>query len=315
MSARQDSGQARHSDGALVSSRQLRHKSLARLCGLLAPPLIWLVAFLFLPYARLFSFSFLRQKGFDVLVEPNLGNYLRFFQGSAGIRPPFSILLDTLGLSLTVTFFTLLISFPLAYFINFKVNRHKQFLYMLVIIPMWVSYIMRAYSWKIILGTNGILNSFLMAIGLIDQPLAAFLYSRSSVTIAMVHIYTPFVLMPIYTALEQIPISLKEASKDLGANRLRTLINVVLPLSLPGIIAGATYAFVLSMGDFLAPSLLGGASSSTMIANIVQQQFGTSNNWPYGAAIGIVILVLVLVILELANRMERRFSALDADRA
>ena len=182
---------------------------------------------------------------------------------------------------------------------------------MMAIIPLWVSYIMRAYAWKIILGTNGVLNSFLMWLGVTDHPLDVFLYSNGSVIIAMVHIYTPYVLMPIYTALEQIPRNLIEASKDLGCNGFRTLCKVIMPLALPGIITGATYSFALSMGDFLAPSLLGGSTTSTKIANIVQMQFGTSNNWPYGAAIGIIILLFVLVLLEITSHMEKRTSKLS----
>lgn len=127
----------------------------------------------------------------------------------------------------------------------------------------------------------------------------------------MVHIYTPYVLMPIYTSLEQIPRNLMEASKDLGCNGFKTLCKVVIPLSLPGIITGATYSFALSMGDFLAPSLLGGSTTSTKIANIVQMQFGTSNNWPYGAAIGIIILIFVIGLLELTNRTEKHYSKLE----
>ncbi len=240
-------------------------------------------------------------------------NYLAFF-GANGGSGQYSILLDTLKTSLIVTVITILISFPLAYFINFivKKGKSKKILYMMAIIPLWVSYIMRAYAWKIILGTNGVLNSFLMWMGLTDAPLDVFLYSNVSVIIAMVHIYTPYVLMPIYTSLEQIPGNLMEASRDLGCSGLRTLRKVVIPLSLPGIITGATYAFALSMGDFLAPSLLGGATTSTKIANIVQMQFGTSNNWPYGAAIGIVILIFVLLLLEVTDRLEKHYSRLEA---
>lgn len=182
---------------------------------------------------------------------------------------------------------------------------------MLAIIPLWVSYIMRAYSWRIILGTNGILNSFFMWMGLTKEPIDAFLYSDVSVIIAMVHIYTPFVLMPMYTAMEQIPRNLLEASKDLGCGRIRTFFKVLLPLTLPGVLTGGTYALALSMGDFLAPSLLGGASTSTKIANIAQLQFGTSNNWPYGAAIGVIIFVLILLIILVMGRLEKHFSKLE----
>ncbi len=294
--------------------RQGNRKGRSRfvLLGILAPAVIWLVLFLILPYFNLFSFSFWKNDVFTVRHEFNLLNYAKFFTESQTGAAPYLVLLDTLKLACWVTVSTLLLSFPLAYFIRFKVTRYKQALYMLVIIPLWVSYIMRAYSWKIILGTNGILNSFLLWLGIVDTPVSFFLYSDVSVIIGMTHIYTPFVLMPVYTALEQIPQNLIEASNDLGGNRLRTFLHVVFPLALPGIITGGTYAFVLSMGDFLAPSLLGGPTSSTKIANIVQQQFGTSNNWPYGAAIGIVILVLVLGLLEVTGRLERHFSKLES---
>ncbi|MCD8216513.1 MAG: ABC transporter permease [Clostridiales bacterium] len=276
--------------------------------GSIAPVAIWLLVFLILPYLNLFLYSFWKNGAFDIVREFTLENYIRFFTGGQ-----YTILLDTLKTSLIVTVITVIISFPLAYFINFlvKKTKYKQMVYMLAIIPLWVSYIMRAYAWKTILGTNGVLNSFLMWIGITDQPLEIFLYSNVSVIIAMVHIYTPYVLMPMYTALEQIPRNLIEASKDLGCNGFRTLCKVIIPLSLPGIITGATYSFALSMGDFLPPSLLGGSTTSTKIANIVQMQFGTSDDWPYGAAIGIIILIFVLVMLEVTNRLEKHYSKLE----
>ncbi len=281
--------------------------------GILMPTVVWLLLFLIIPYVELFLYSFWKNGAFQVQKTFTMENYLAFF-GVNGGSGQYSILLDTLKTSLIVTVITILISFPLAYFINFivKKGKSKKILYMMAIIPLWVSYIMRAYAWKIILGTNGVLNSFLMWMGLTDAPLDVFLYSNVSVIIAMVHIYTPYVLMPIYTSLEQIPGNLMEASRDLGCSGLRTLRKVVIPLSLPGIITGATYAFALSMGDFLAPSLLGGATTSTKIANIVQMQFGTSNNWPYGAAIGIVILIFVLLLLEVTDRLEKHYSRLEA---
>ena len=281
--------------------------------GIIAPVTIWLVLFLVLPYFNLFLYSFWKNGPFDVIREFTLENYIKFFASDGGSGGQYMILLDTLKTSLIVTLITVVISFPLAYFINFIVQKakHKQTIYMMAIIPLWVSYIMRAYAWKIILGTNGVLNSFLMWLGVTDHPLDVFLYSNVSVIIAMVHIYTPYVLMPIYTALEQIPRNLIEASKDLGCNGFRTLCKVIMPLALPGIITGATYSFALSMGDFLAPSLLGGSTTSTKIANIVQMQFGTSNNWPYGAAIGIIILLFVMVLLEITSHMEKRTSKLS----
>lgn len=274
--------------------------------GIMAPAAIWLMLFLILPYANLFVYSFWKNGAFSVVHEFTLQNYVKFFTTSKTGGAPYLILLDTIKLSLWVTLCTLIVSFPLSYYIRFYVKKYKQQLYMLVIIPLWVSYVMRAYSWKIILGTNGILNSFLMTLNITDGPLSIFLYSRVSVIIAMTHIYTPFVLMPIYTSMEQLPETLIEASNDLGASPLRTFSKVIFPMTLPGVITGGTYAFVLSMGDFLAPALLGGPTSSTQIANIVQMQFGTSNNWPYGAAIGIIILVMVIGLLAITELLQKK---------
>ena len=203
-----------------------------------------------------------------------------------------------------MTLFSLLLAYPLAYLLAFKVKRHKQLMYMAVIIPLWVSYLVRAYAWKIILGQEGILNGLLHRAGLIDEPLTFLLYSRWAVILALTHIYTPFTLMPIYAVLEAIPPALKEASQDLYASRWQTFLRVVLPLSLPGVMAGSTFAFVLSMGDFLAPQLLGGNDSALMVSNLVWSLFGVAYNWPLGAAVSVVVLLLTLFLLWLANRVE-----------
>ncbi len=272
------------------------------------PLALWMLVFLVLPYGQVFVQSFYTVDDFGTLQPAfSLDSYQRFFTKELYYKTLFK----TFGLSLIVTAVALLLSVPLAYYIAFKATSNKTLLYTLIILPLWVSYIVRAYAWKTILGSAGILNSFLMYVGLINSPIEVLLYSDLSVVIGMVHIYTPFVLMPIYTAFEQIPVSLVEASKDLGASRLRTFLNIVLPLSLPGIIAGGTFAFVLSLGDFLAPILLGG-SNTLFIATIFQNMFGTSNDKPLGSAIGIVLLVVVLVVLELSARGERKYSSLTS---
>lgn len=276
---------------------------------LLAFPLVlWLTVFLILPYARVFLQSFYTSDEFGILqADFTLENYIKLFT-----QPLYyGTLVDTFTLSLIVTVCCLALSIPLAYYIAFKATKNKTFLYTLIILPLWVSYIVRAYSWKIILGKEGVLNSFLMYTGITDAPIDALLYSDLAVIIGMVHIYMPFVLMPIYTAFEQIPKTLVEASKDLGANRFTTFYKIVFPLSLPGIIAGGTFAFVLSLGDFLAPILLGGPDT-LFISNIFQNMFGTSNDKPLGSAIGIVLLIIVLVVLELSGRAEKKYSSLNS---
>jgi spermidine/putrescine transport system permease protein len=270
----------------------------------IAFPVVWVVATLLLPYALLLVQSFWRLRDGTITHELTLENYQRLFA-----RPvyPHTILYSA-GVAARVTLASLALAYPLAYLLAFKVGRHKQLLYMAVIIPLWVSYLVRAYAWKIILGRQGILNGLLMAVGLTHAPLDLFLYNTAAVVLALTHIYTPFALMPIYAVLESIPRSLKEASQDLYGSRWRTFWHVILPLSLPGVMAGCTFAFVLSMGDFIAPQLLGGSDSQLMVSNLVWSLFGVAYNWPLGAAVSVVMLLLTLALLWLASRLEARWN-------
>jgi spermidine/putrescine transport system permease protein len=227
-----------------------------------------------------------------------------------------------------VTFFALLLGYPLAYYLSFHATKRKDLLYQLVIIPLWASYLVRGYAWKTILGTDGVLNgvlhfthatALLLSIqNLINQhvgashqialvPLPFLLYSPFAVVLVLTHIYTPFVILPIYAALEHIPRNLVEASHDLGSSPWSTFRRVILPLSLPGIIAGATFAFVLTLGDFLAPLLVGGASG-IMISNIVVGLFGAAYNWPLGAAIALCMMIIVMALLFATERLEKRLK-------
>jgi len=275
-----------------------------------AIPVTWVVVTLLLPYALLLVHSFWRLDNGVIVHQLTLENYRRLFGTS--LYP--ATILYSGGVALQVTIFALLLAYPLAYLLAFKVTRHRNLLYMAVIIPLWVSYLVRAYAWKIILGQQGVLNGLLMAAGLTHEPVRALLYSRGAVVLALTHIYTPFALMPIYAVLESIPPSLKEASYDLYAGRWRTFWRVVFPLSFPGVLAGCTFAFVLSMGDFLAPQLLGGSDSALMVSNLVWSLFGVAYNWPLGAAVSTVMLALTLGMLALAARLEQRWSFSSRER-
>jgi spermidine/putrescine transport system permease protein len=200
-----------------------------------------------------------------------------------------------------------LLGYPLAYFLSFCAGAKKDLLYQLVIIPLWVSYLVRAYAWKTILGSDGVLNTLLQYAHLTKHPLEFLLYSPFAVVLTLTHIYTPFAILPIYAALEHIPRNLVEASHDLGATPAQTFWKVIFPLSIPGVLAGATFAFVLSLGDFLAPLLLGGPSG-IMISNIVVSLFGAAYNWPLGAAISLCMLLLVVSLLFLSERLEKKWS-------
>ena len=268
-----------------------------------APPLLWVGLFLLLPYALMFAHSFWAVREGVVVHEWSLRNFHTLISNPVY----FEVLLRTMRIAASVMLFSLLLGYPLAYYLSFHAGPRKELLYQLVIVPLWVSYLVRGYAWKTILGSTGVLNGFLQYLHITQQPVGYFLYSPFAVVLMLTHIYTPFVFLPIYAALEHIPRPLVEASQDLGASPHSTFFRVILPLSIPGLLAGATFAFVHSLGDLLAPLLVGGPSS-TMIANIVQSLFGAANDWPLGASISVCILLITVSLLFLTERVEKRWS-------
>jgi spermidine/putrescine transport system permease protein len=267
------------------------------------PPLLWVGLFLLLPYTLMFAHSFWAVREGLLVHQWSLDNYYTLFS-----KPVYlGVLLRTMRIAASVTFCSLLLGYPLAYYLSFHSGARKELLYQLVIVPLWVSYLVRGYAWKTILGSDGVLNGFLQYLHLTHEPVSFLLYSPFAVVLMLTHIYTPFVFLPIYAALEHIPRPLVEASQDLGASSTQTFLRVILPLSIPGLVAGATFAFVLSLGDFLAPLLVGGASG-TMISNVVQSLFGAAYDWPLGAAISVCILIVIISLLFLTERLEKRWS-------
>jgi spermidine/putrescine transport system permease protein len=268
------------------------------------PPLAWVALFLLTPYALMFSYSFWSVTPAQTIAhEWSLNNYREL----AVKAVYYQTLLRSMWIAARVTLLALLLGYPLAYYLSFRAGRRKDLLYQLVIIPLWVSYLVRAYAWKTILGSDGVLNTLLQFLHVTRHPVESLLYSPFAVVLTLTHIYTPFTFLPIYAALEHIPRNLVEASHDLGATPFQTFWRIVFPLSMPGVLAGATFAFVLSLGDFLAPLLLGGPSG-IMISNIVVSLFGAAYNWPLGAAISLCMLLLVMGLLFLSERLEKRWS-------
>jgi spermidine/putrescine transport system permease protein len=251
----------------------------------------------------MFAHSFWLVRDGSLVHQWNLQNYRALFSNPLYIQ----VFLRTARIAASVTLCSLLLGYPLAYYLSFYAGPRKELLYQLVIVPLWVSYLVRGYAWKTILGSDGVLNGLLQYLHVTRDPVSFFLYSPFAVVLMLTHIYTPFVFLPIYAALEHIPRTLVEASQDLGADRRATFLRVILPLSIPGLLAGATFAFVLSLGDFLAPLLVGGPSA-TMIANIVQSLFGAAYDWPLGAAISVCILLTTVAVLFTTERLEKRWS-------
>ena len=272
--------------------------------GVTIPPLLWVTVFLLLPYAILFCYSFWSVSPAQVIVHNwNLQNYLQLARNPIYAQ----VLLRSMRIAASVTVFALLLGYPLAYYLSFHAAKRKDLLYQLVIFPLWASYLVRGYAWKTILGSDGVLNGFLQFLHITHKPVEFFLYSPFAVIITLTHIYTPFTLLPIYASLEHIPRNLVEASHDLGSSPWATFRRVILPLSLPGVLAGATFAFVLTLGDFLAPLLVGGPSG-IMISNVVVSLFGAAYNWPLGAAISFCMMLLVVTLLFITERLEKRLA-------
>ena len=268
------------------------------------PPLLWVTVFLLVPYAILFCYSFWSVSSAQTIVHNwKLQNYLQLARNPIYLQ----VLFRSMRIAASVTVLALLLGYPLAYYLSFHAAKRKDLLYQLVIIPLWASYLVRGYAWKTILGSDGVLNGFLQYLHITHKPVEFFLYSPFAVIITLTHIYTPFTLLPIYASLEHIPRNLVEASHDLGASPWSTFRRVILPLSLPGVLAGATFAFVLTLGDFLAPLLVGGPSG-IMISNVVVSLFGAAYNWPLGAAISFCMMLLVVTLLFITERLEKRLA-------
>ena len=268
------------------------------------PPLLWVALFLLVPYVLLLCYSFWSVSPSQTIIHSwTLDNYRELFRVNVYLQTLFR----SMWIAARVMIFSLLLGYPLAYYLSFYAGARKDLFYQLVIIPLWVSYLVRAYAWKTILGSDGVLNTLLQYVHLTKHPLEFLLYSPFAVVLTLTHIYTPFAVLPIYAALEHIPRNLVEASQDLGASPLQTFWRVIFPLSIPGVLAGATFAFVLSLGDFLAPLLLGGPSG-IMISNIVVSLFGAAYNWPLGAAISLCMLLLVVTLLFLSEKLEKKWS-------
>jgi spermidine/putrescine transport system permease protein len=272
--------------------------------SVMIPPLLWVTAFLVVPYTMLFGYGFWSVSTSGVIARSwNLQNYVELVRNPIYV----TVLLRSMRIAGSVTLLALLLGYPLAYYLSFHATKRKELLYQLVIIPLCASYLVRGYAWKTILGSDGVLNAFLQYLHITHRPVEFFLYSPFAVVLTLTHIYTPFTFLPIYASLEHVPRNLIEASHDLGASPSKTFRRVVLPLSLPGVLAGATFAFVLTLGDFLAPLLVGGPSG-IMISNIVASLFGAAYNWPLGAAISLCMLLLVVAVLVATERFERKLT-------
>jgi len=265
---------------------------------LLAPPLLAFGLVYLASLAALFISSFWTVNSFTTEIEHiwNVDNFRTIWESGA-YR---SIALRTIGIAAAVTVTDAVLAFPLAYFMaRIASGRMRAFLFVAVLLPLWSSYLIRVYIWRLILNQDGVLNWSLNGIGLPDQHLA---YSNWAVWIVFSYVWLPFMILPVYGALERLPHSLIEASRDLGAGGFETFRRIVLPLALPGVIAGSIFTFSLTLGDYVTPLLAGGAGSQ-FIGNVVYSSVGISNNVPFAAAFATIPLVVMAVYLLIARRL------------
>ena len=258
---------------------------------LLSPTLMLMAFSMCVPFAIMVAMSFWSQQGFEFNTAFTLENY------GEGVESPFyrALLVRSLMISGACAITTVVLSYPMAYYVAFHVHRRKLLWIILMTLPFWTSYLLRVFAWKIILGYNGVINSGLKALGLIDQPLEFLLYSPTAVVITLAHAWAAFAVLPIYVSLEKIDRSLLEAAADLGDGPVVRFLRVTLPLSLPGVIAAMVMIFVPTVGDYVTPALVGGPDG-IMIANLIQAHFGKVNNWPMGAALAVGMMLIVAVI-------------------
>ena len=261
------------------------------LAGLLAPVTLWLGLFFLVPLLLILAYSFGTSGVYGgITLGFNPGNYLNVFDG---------LYLEIVGRTFVIaalnTLICLLLGYPLAYFIAFKGRRWRNILILMVMVPFWTSFLIRAYAWVVILNGNGIANKTLQFLGITSEPVNL-IFTPGAVTLGMAYAYLPFMILPLYAALEKFDPRLKEAAQDLGASKWHTFWRVTFPLSMPGVIAGSILVFIPSAGEFVIPNLLGG-SRTVMMGNLVQQQFLQARDWAFGSALAMILAALLLAAI------------------
>jgi len=278
--------------------------------ALLLPPGLVLFALFVVPVLMMVITSFrpdLRGGPFAWGWDPTLQHYQNVIGGGDYLP----LLATSARIALLVAFLACALAYPVAYFLAFRVGRSTSLLLTLLIIPFWSSYLLRTIAWKIILGSNGALNSFLGFLGLTNATAPILLYSRSAVVVTLIYVWLPFVALPIYAGLLRIDRSLLEASADLGASRFQSFRKVTLPLSMPGVIAAFVMVFIPTVGEYVAPILVGGTRGS-LYGNIIEILFGDGINWPLGSAMALLMLVGVFILILALAKVLRVRNLIEA---
>ena len=258
------------------------------------------VIFVLVPLAIFLVYSFFSVDQGTIVYTPTLGNYVRFFTDPIFLP----VFWNTIVLCLSVAVICILLAYPAAYFLTTLRGRWRYALLMLLLVPLLMSYVIKIYAIRSILGLNGFLNKALVAIGILHEPSTLFVFNMNAILLTLSLLLIPFAILPIFLSLERIPQTLLRASDDLGASGLQTFLRITLPLSLPGVASAASFVFVLAIGDFLTPQMVGGISGFTF-GRILYSQFGTAYNWPFGAALSVALAIVVICAILMGERFGR----------
>jgi spermidine/putrescine transport system permease protein len=269
----------------------------------LVPAIVWLSLLLIFPLFIILVYSFLTRGVYgNIEFTFTLENYARVLDPL--YLPP---VLRSISMSAITTVLCGVIGFPLAYYISHQAEKRKNILLVLIMLPFWTDFLVRTYAWMFILRTEGLMNTVLGSLGIINSPIEI-LFTQQAVVLGLVYGYLPFMVLPLYASLEKLDQSLIAAAQDLGATPLQKFLHVTLPLTKPGVIAGSILVFIPTFGAFITPDLLGG-SKQLMIGNLMKDQFLSARDWPFGSALSFIVMAVVMVLLQVYIRMSHAESA------
>lgn len=275
-------------------SHKFRNKTITLLVTV-SPVTVWLILLVAAPLAYVFFLSFLSTDGYNVVYEFTLYNYVDLLQPTY-----LEIYANSFLLALLTTIVCILLGYPFAYSMARANKKKKALMMVMLMIPFWTNSLIRLNGWKTILGKTGLINSLLVNLGLLEQPVEI-LYTRGAVILGMVYILFPYMVLPLFASIDKLDLSLLEASADLGANRVKTFLHVAFPLTSPGIFSGTILVFIPSLGYFFVSDIMGGGKSQ-LIGNLIENQFKAANNWPLGAAFSMLLIILIIIMVTLYKK-------------
>jgi len=269
--------------------QQANRQTRGILAILLSPAILWLMLFFVLPLLIVFVVSFSRRSLLGVVeYDFNIQNYIRVFTTPIYL----TILWRSILLAIINTGLSLLLAYPFAFFIARQTPKWQTILIFLVMVPFWTNFLIRTYALIFILRDTGLINNMLIAFGVIDQPLTI-MFTQGAVILGLLYGYLPFAVLPLYASIEQLDFSYVQAAQDLGANSFYVFVRIILPLTMPGVVAAAIITFIPTLGAYVTPDLMGGGNTF-LIGNLLQQQFMTVRDWPFGSALGFILMLMVL---------------------